>query len=36
MAVAQTEVELRELLDRLAIQDLIFRYSDTRVTATAL
>jgi hypothetical protein len=28
MAVAQTEVELREWLDRLAIQDLIYRYSD--------
>jgi ketosteroid isomerase-like protein len=28
MTVAQTEVELRKWLDRLAIQDLIYRYSD--------
>ena len=28
MAVTQTEAELREWLDRLAIQDLIYRYSD--------
>jgi ketosteroid isomerase-like protein len=28
MAVADPEVELREWLDRLAIQDLIYRYSD--------
>jgi SnoaL-like domain len=28
MAVAQTEVELREWLDRLTIQDLIYRYCD--------
>lgn len=27
MVVAQTEAELREWLDRLAIQDLIYRYS---------
>jgi hypothetical protein len=28
MAVAKTEGEVREWLDRLAIQDLIYRYSD--------
>jgi hypothetical protein len=28
MALAETELELRAWLDRLAIQDLIFRYSD--------
>lgn len=28
MAVAELEVKLREWLDRLAIQDLIYRYSD--------
>jgi SnoaL-like domain len=28
MALAETEVELRSWLDRLAIQDLIYRYAD--------
>jgi hypothetical protein len=28
MALAETEVEVRSWLDRLAMQDLIYRYSD--------
>lgn len=28
MALTETEVEVRAWLDRLAIQDLIYRYSD--------
>jgi hypothetical protein len=33
MALAETELEVRAWLDRLAIQDLIFRYSDALTRA---
>jgi hypothetical protein len=33
MALAETEVEVRAWLDRLAIQDLIYRYSDALTRA---